>query len=78
MNLLFAFVRFKNRILKDFEADFEETFGEKDTEWLLSILHREMMVETTEQMLTKEKYLGKSCHLCIDRQYGHLLRKNTI
>ena len=58
MNLLFAFVRFKNRILKDFEADFEETFGEKDTEWLLSILHREMMVETTEQMLTKEKYLG--------------------
>lgn len=59
MNLLFAFVRFKNQILKDFEADFEETFGEKDTEWLLSILHREMMVETTEQMLTKEKYLGK-------------------
>ncbi|XP_022338280.2 uncharacterized protein LOC111133865 isoform X1 [Crassostrea virginica] len=49
---------FKNRILKDFEADFEETFGEKDTEWLLSILHREMMVETTEQMLTKEKYLA--------------------
>lgn len=59
MNLLFAFVRFKNQILKDFETDFEETFGEKDTEWLLSILHREMMVETTEQMLTKEKYLGK-------------------
>ena len=53
-----VFVRFKNRILNDFEADFEETFGEKDTEWLLSILHREMMVETTEQMLTKEKYLG--------------------
>ena len=60
MNLLFAFVRFKNQILKDFEADFEETFGEKDTEWLLSILHREMMVETTEQMLTKEKYLGNN------------------
>lgn len=51
--------RFRNKILGDFKADFEETFGEKDTEWLLSILHREMMVDSGDNMLQKEKYLGK-------------------
>lgn len=49
--------RFRNKILGDFKADFEETFGEKDTEWLLSILHREMMVDSGDNMLKKEKYL---------------------
>lgn len=49
--------RFRNKILGDFKTDFEETFGEKDTEWLLSILHREMMVDNGDNMLKKEKYL---------------------
>lgn len=49
--------RFRNKILGDFKADFEETFGEKDTEWLLSILHREMMVDISDNMLKKENYL---------------------
>lgn len=49
--------RFRNKILGDFKTDFEETFGEKDTEWLLSILHREMMVDSGENMLKKENYL---------------------
>lgn len=49
--------KFRNKILSDFKDDFEETFGEKDTEWLLSILHREMMVDSSENMLKKDKYL---------------------
>lgn len=53
------YFRFRNKILSDFKDDFEETFGEKDTEWLLSILHREMMVDSSEEMLKKDEYLGK-------------------
>lgn len=49
--------KFRSKILIDFKDDFEETFGEKDTEWLLSILHREMMVDSSENMLKKDKYL---------------------
>lgn len=49
--------KFRNKILSDFKDDFEETFGEKDTEWLLSILHREMMVDSSEEMLKKDEYL---------------------
>lgn len=49
--------KFRSKILSDFKDDFEETFGEKDTEWLLSILHREMMVDSSENMLKKDKYL---------------------
>jgi hypothetical protein len=44
--------------LTDFKVDFEEIFGDKDTEWLLSILHREMM-ESSEEMLKKENYIGR-------------------
>lgn len=54
-----CYFRFRSKILSDFKDDFEETFGEKDTEWLLSILHREMMVDSSENMLKKDKYLGK-------------------
>lgn len=49
--------KFRSKILSDFKDDFEETFGEKDTEWLLSILHREMIVDSSENMLKKDKYL---------------------
>ena len=50
-------VRFREQILKDFQEDFAQTFGEQDTEWLLAILHREMGVENDE-VLYKDKYLG--------------------
>ncbi|XP_062582558.1 uncharacterized protein LOC134244316 [Saccostrea cucullata] len=50
--------KFRNQILKDFKDDFEETFGEKDTEWLLSILRREMLMDTGDTMLKKENYLA--------------------
>ncbi|XP_061197568.1 uncharacterized protein LOC133205720 [Saccostrea echinata] len=50
--------KFRNQLLKDFKEDFEETFGEKDTEWLLSILRREMLIETGDMMLNRENYLA--------------------
>lgn len=34
-------------------------FGEKDMEWLLLIFYWEMMVDNGDNMLKKEKYLGK-------------------
>lgn len=34
-------------------------FGEKDMEWLLLIFYWEMMVDSGDNMLKKEKYLGK-------------------
>ncbi|XP_048747523.2 uncharacterized protein LOC125659773 isoform X2 [Ostrea edulis] len=48
--------KFRTKLLKDFKDDFEETFGDKDTEWLMSILHREMM-ESSDEMLKKENYI---------------------
>ncbi|CAG2244437.1 unnamed protein product [Mytilus edulis] len=42
--------RFKAKLLEDFKLDFEQTFGEEDTEWLLAILHRELMVEHAENV----------------------------
>ncbi|XP_063448619.1 uncharacterized protein LOC134728118 [Mytilus trossulus] len=42
--------RFKAKLLEDFKLDFEQTFGEEDTEWLLAILHRELMVEHDENV----------------------------
>lgn len=47
--------------MKDFKDDFEETFGDKDTEWLMSILHREMM-ESSDEMLKKENYIGRNIY----------------
>lgn len=34
-------------------------FGEKDMEWLLLIFYWEMVVDSGENMLKKENYLGK-------------------
>lgn len=34
-------------------------FGEKDMEWLLLIFYWEMMVDSGDNMLKKENYLGK-------------------
>jgi hypothetical protein len=31
-------------------ADFQKTFGDEDTEWLLAILHRELLVQQDEMV----------------------------
>lgn len=36
---------FKTKLYEDFKEDFEKTFGSVDSEWLLAILHRELMVQ---------------------------------
>ena len=39
-------------------ADFQKTFGDEDTEWLLAILHRELLVQQDE-MVTFQNFIGK-------------------
>jgi hypothetical protein len=39
-------------------ADFQKTFGDEDTEWLLAILHRELLVQQDE-MVTFRNFIGK-------------------
>ncbi|OWF40248.1 uncharacterized protein LOC110464067 [Mizuhopecten yessoensis] len=50
-----AWERFRGQILTDFKEDFDKTFGEDDTEWLLAILHRELDI-STEEMVNKDNY----------------------
>lgn len=57
MFIFFFFCRFKAKLLEDFKLDFEQTFGEEDTEWLLAILHRELMVEHAENV-SFENFIG--------------------
>ena len=48
--------RFRVKILEDFMADFQKTFGDEDTEWLLAILHRELLVQQDE-MVTFQNFI---------------------
>lgn len=48
---------FKSKILEDFKVDFEATFGDEDTEWLLAILHRELLVQL-DGNVTNQNFLG--------------------
>lgn len=48
--------KFKGQILNDFNEEFEKTFGEEDTEWLLAILHRELEIGSDE-IVNRDNYI---------------------
>ncbi|XP_060075702.1 uncharacterized protein LOC132555370 isoform X2 [Ylistrum balloti] len=51
-----AWEKFKRQILTDFKEDFDKTFGEEDTEWLLAILHRELEIGA-EEIVKRDNYI---------------------
>ena len=57
--------------MEEYEEPLKMTFVEHDTEWLLSILERELEVEDNEGKVTKEMYMGKS-HVFLHLRYSCL------